>query len=44
MKRSVEGIDRGQSTPFPASLDDYVTEENRVRAVDVFYRADEVIE
>src|SRR6201981_2650805 len=36
MKRFVEGIDRGQSTLFPASLDDYVTEENPVRAVDVF--------
>src|SRR5246500_611755 len=36
MKRFVEGVDRGQSTLFPASLDDYVTEENPVRAVDVF--------
>lgn len=36
MKRFVEGIDRGQSTLLPASLDDYVTEENLVRAVDVF--------
>lgn len=36
MKRFVEGLDRGQSTLFPASLDDYVTEDNRVRAVDVF--------
>src|SRR5246127_257050 len=36
MKRFVEGADRGQSTLFPASLDDYVTEENPVRAVDVF--------
>ena len=36
MKRFVEGLDRGQSTLFPASLDDYVTEENPVRAVDVF--------
>jgi hypothetical protein len=26
MKRFVEGLDRGQSTLFPASLDDYVTE------------------
>src|SRR4249920_135170 len=32
----VEGIDRGQSTSFPASLDDYVIEDNPVRAVDVF--------
>jgi transposase len=32
----VEGVDRGQSTLFPALLDDYVAEENPVRAVDVF--------
>src|SRR6201984_1040514 len=36
MRRFVEGLDRGQSTLFPASLDDYVTEDNPVRAVDVF--------
>jgi transposase len=36
MKRFVEGLDRGQSTLFPASLDDYVAEDNPVRAVDVF--------
>src|SRR5947207_2807096 len=32
----VEGVDRGQSTFFPALLDDYVAEDNPVRAVDVF--------
>jgi hypothetical protein len=32
MKRFVEGLGRGQSTLFPASLDDYVTEDNPVRA------------
>jgi len=32
----VEGVDRGQSTLFPALLDDYVTEDKPVRAVDVF--------
>src|SRR5580692_10217146 len=32
----VEGIDREQSTLFPALLDDYVSEDNPVRAVDVF--------
>lgn len=32
----VEGIDRGQATLFPARLDDYVREDNPVRAVDVF--------
>jgi transposase len=36
MKRFVEGVDRGQRTLLPASLDDYVTEDNPVRAVDVF--------
>jgi hypothetical protein len=36
MKRFVEGLDRGQSTLFPASLDDYATEDNPMRAVDVF--------
>ena len=32
----VEGTDRGQITLFPARLDDYVAEDNPVRAVDVF--------
>ena len=32
----VEGVDRGQSTLFPALLDDYVAGDNPVRAVDVF--------
>jgi transposase len=32
----VEGIDRGQATMFPARLDDYIAEDNPVRAVDVF--------
>jgi len=32
----VEGIGREQSTLFPAQLNDYVTEDNPVRAVDVF--------
>jgi hypothetical protein len=27
----VEGVDRGQSTLFPALLDDYVSEDNPVR-------------
>jgi hypothetical protein len=31
-----KGIDRGQSMLFPAMLDDYVAEDNSVRAVDVF--------
>ena len=32
----VEGVDRAQSTLFPSLLDDYVSEDNPVRAVDVF--------
>ena len=32
----VAGLDRGQSTLFPARLDEYVTEDNPVRAVDIF--------
>jgi transposase len=36
MERFVEGVDRGRSTLFPAALDDDVTEDNPVRAVDVF--------
>lgn len=36
MGRFVEGEDRSQSTLLPESLDDYVTEDNPVRVVDVF--------
>src|SRR5246500_808448 len=36
MSGLVEGIDRSQSTFFPATLDDYVAEDNPVRAVDAF--------
>ena len=36
MSGFVEGIDRSQSTLFPAMLDDYVAEDNPVRAVDAF--------
>jgi transposase len=36
MKRFAEGMDRGQITLFPAVLDDYVGEDNPVRAIDVF--------
>jgi transposase len=32
----VEGTDREQMTLFPARLDDYISEDNPVRAVDVF--------
>jgi transposase len=36
MSGFVEGIDRSQSTLFPVMLDDYVAEDNLVRAVDAF--------
>src|SRR5277367_4794857 len=36
MSGFVEGIDRSQSTFFPPMLDDYVCEDNLVRAVDAF--------
>jgi transposase len=36
MTRFVEGCDRGQSTFFPALLDEYVAEDNPVRAIDAF--------
>jgi transposase len=32
----VEGVDREQSTLFPALLDDYIDDDNPVRAVDAF--------
>ncbi len=32
----VEGVDREQITLFPALFDDYVSDDNPVRAVDVF--------
>src|SRR5881227_1351066 len=36
MARFVVGDDRGQSTLFPERFDDYLGEDNPVRAVDVF--------
>ncbi|WP_018605750.1 IS1182 family transposase [Uliginosibacterium gangwonense] len=36
MKRFVEGESRGQCTLLPECLDDYITENNPVRVVDVF--------
>ena len=36
MKRFIEGEDRAQSTLFPASLDEYVDEDNLVRVLDAF--------
>src|SRR5262249_33110482 len=36
MKRFIEGMDRGQSTLFPEYLEDWIGEDNPVRAIDVF--------
>jgi transposase len=36
MKRFIEGEQRGQGTLLPEHLDDYVTEDNPARVVDVF--------
>jgi hypothetical protein len=36
MKRFVEGADRWQATLLPDTLEDYVTEDNPVRVLDVF--------
>ena len=39
MKRFVEGADRGQSTLLPECLDDWIDENNPVRAVEAFVDA-----
>jgi hypothetical protein len=39
MKRFVEGEDRRQGVLLPEFLDDWVSEENPVRAIDVFVDA-----
>jgi hypothetical protein len=36
MKRFIQGISRDQGTLFPEYLEDFVTEDNPVRVVDVF--------
>jgi transposase len=36
MKRFVQGQERSQGTLFPACLDEYVSDENPVRVIDVF--------
>lgn len=36
MKRFIQGENRSQSTLFPELLDDYISEENEIRVVDVF--------
>jgi transposase len=39
MRRFVEGVDRGQTTLFPESLDDWIDENNPVRVIDAFVDA-----
>ena len=39
MKRFIEGVDRDQATLFPERLDDYVGDDNPVRAIDAFVGA-----
>ena len=36
MKRFVEGVDREQGTLFPERLEDWISEDNPVRVVDIF--------
>jgi len=36
MKRFIEGENRSQSTLFPEALDDYISEDNPIRVIDVF--------
>src|SRR5436305_11150865 len=44
MARFVEGMDRGQATLLPGCLEDWVGENNPVRAVDVFVDALDLVE
>jgi transposase len=44
MSRYVEGQDRTQSILFPERLDDYIDEDNPVRAVDVFVEELDLVE
>jgi transposase len=44
MARFVEGMDRGQVTLLPECLEDWVDENNPVRAVDVFVEALDLVE
>ena len=39
MSRFIEGQDRSQSVLFPDQLEDWISEDNPVRAVDVFVEA-----
>src|ERR1700677_1420511 len=40
----VEGMDRGQATLLPECLEDWIDENNPVRAVDVFVEALDLVE
>src|SRR5437870_244540 len=44
MARFVEGMDRGQATLLPVCLEDWVDDNNPVRAVDVFVDALDLVE
>ena len=44
MTRFVVGADRSQSTLFPERLDDYLGEDNPIRAIDVFVDELDLIE
>ncbi len=44
MVRFVEGVDRGQMTLLPECLEDWVDENNYVRAVEVFIEALDLVE
>jgi transposase len=39
MRRFVEGVDRSQTSLFPESLDDWISEDNPVRVIDAFVDA-----
>jgi transposase len=39
MRRFVEGVDRSQTTLFPESLEDWVSDDNPVRVIDAFVDA-----
>jgi len=39
MKRFVEAEDRSQSTPCPERLEDYISEDNPIRAIEAFVEA-----
>ena len=44
MTRFVEGTDRGQRTLFPECVEDWICEDNPVRAVEVFVEGLELAE